>query len=233
MERCSLRRFWAAGVIVLVAVVVMLRAAWPVPRKVPPQPAPQAQQQTSIQTPTPPQAPPQLPRTEKKARDYFPLTKGSTWEYQGAGNEYASFRREVLFSKDDLAQILEDNGGTVIAAIFKSTNTAVTRVFSRPETYDRTSLLDQPPSENTVILSTPLAVGTKWNSGGVEREIVAVDATVDSPAGKFVNCIKVRIPGNDSTVFEYFAEGVGMVKREFISGEARVISTLKRFTIRK
>lgn len=65
--------------------------------------------------------------------DYFPLTAGMSWEYQGEGNEYASFKRKVLFVKGNLAQIQEDNGGTVSASVFKTTNDSVNRVFFTSE----------------------------------------------------------------------------------------------------
>lgn len=36
----------------------------------------------------------------EKPGDYFPLTAKSTWRYQGEGNEFASFTREVLFVRE-------------------------------------------------------------------------------------------------------------------------------------
>lgn len=58
-----------------------------------------------------------------------------------------------------------------------------------------------------------------------------VKAAVNTPAGKFENCDKVKIAGKESTIYEYFGEGVGMVKREFVSGETRVTSTLEKYNI--
>lgn len=178
-----------------------------------------------------PKAPPEK-KSAQKARDYFPLTRGSTWEYQGEGNEFASFTREVLFVKDNRGQIRESNGGTVSAMVFEVTDSAVTRVFNLPETYEKVNLLDRPSNENVVILKTPLEVGIRWKDPNGERQIVDVNATVTTPSGKVENCVKVKIAGQHSVVYEYFKEGVGMVMREFISGEARVTSTLKRFEIK-
>lgn len=167
----------------------------------------------------------------KKPGDYFPLTVKSTWQYQGEGNEFASFTREVLFVRGNRGQIMENNGGTVLAVVFEVADSAVTRVFTQPETYDRVNLLDRPSNESVIILKAPLTVGTKWKDPNGEREIVAVNAAVSTPAGKFENCVKVKIAGKESTVYEYFREGVGMVKREFISGETRVTSTLEKYNI--
>lgn len=168
----------------------------------------------------------------KKPGDYFPLSRGSTWLYEGEGSEFASFTREVLFTSGDRAQLLEDNGGTIMASVFKVSRSEVKRVFALAESYDGRYLLDQEPNDNTVILKSPLQVGTRWNIPSGEREIIATDATVETPAGTFNDCLKVRIAGTSSTIFEYYKEGVGMVKREFISGKTRVTSTLKSFSIK-
>ncbi len=164
-----------------------------------------------------------------KPGDFFPLSAGLSWEYQGEGNEYASFNRKVLFVKDNLAQIREDNGGTVSASVFETTNEAVTRVFFLGEAYGEENYLDSKPNENIVILKEPLKVGTKWEDPNGVREIVDVNSSVSTPAGDFEKCIKVKISNENSILYEYFKQGIGMVNREFISGETRVTSSLKKF----
>lgn len=186
-----------------------------------------------LETPKPQETPDKKPDQKPpalKPGQYFPLSRGTVWQYQGEGNEYASFSREVIFTGGNRAQIREDNGGTVMAMIFETTEEAVTRVFSQGEVYDRVNLLDRSSGESTVILKAPLQPGTKWKEPNGEREIVDVNATVNTPAGKFEKCVKVKIAGQNSILYEYFKDGVGMVKREFISGESKVTSTLKEFT---
>lgn len=162
----------------------------------------------------------------------FPLTKGSSWQYLGDGNEYASFTREVLYTKDNRAQITEDNGGTVSNAVFEISDSEITRVYFEGEAYDKYNVLEKQSEQTVVILKEPLKTGTKWETDKSAREIVDVNATVDTPAGKFENCIKVKISNEDSVMYEYFKEGVGMVKREFISGDTRVTSTLEKYSIK-
>lgn len=172
-------------------------------------------------------------KPEEKPADYFPLKPGNFWEYEGEGNEFASFKREVLYVKNERAQIQENNGGTISTAIFETTDNAVTRIFFEGENYDQTNMLDRQPNDNTVILKTPLKVGTKWGENDNQREIVATDVTVETPAGTFKNCIKVKITGQYSTVYEYFKKGVGMVKRETDLGEEKITSTLKKYEVKK
>lgn len=177
---------------------------------------------------------PKQQETVKNPGDYFPLTRGSTWKYLGEGNEYASFNREVTHEKGNLSQTKTDNGGTVSAAVFETTDCAVTRVFFKGEEYDGKDFLETTPNDNTIILKAPLEVGTSWvDQSGVLREIVDVKATVYTPAGNFESCVKVKISNEHSTIYEYYKEGVGMIKSEFISGDTKVTSTLEKYNISK
>lgn len=168
---------------------------------------------------------------DKTPSDYFPLTNGSTWQYQGKGNEYAAFNRVVIFVAGNKAQIREDNGGTVSASVIETTDTGIVITYFQGESYDETNFLAQESNENLIILKVPLKNGTKWEYRTGTREIVDVKASMDTPAGKFEDCIAVKVSLPDSTLFEYFKDGVGMVKREFISGDSRITSTLEKFNI--
>ena len=194
-------------------------------------------------TPTPPpenqqeQQKEEEPKEEQQPEDislkeFFPLTEGTKWQYLGEGNEFASFTSEVLFVKEDRAQVMENNGGTVSASVFKVTDDEIVRIFFKGEEYDETNFLDEEPNDNLVILKKPLKVGTKWETTHGTREIVETDAIVDTPAGKFEDCIKVRISLDTSTSFEYFKQGIGMVKREFIYEDTIVTSTLEKYEIK-
>lgn len=183
---------------------------------------------TPVITPSPAPAKEVVPAV--KLADFFPVVAGSTWEYQGEGNEYASFSRKIVFTSGNLAQIREDNGGTVTASVYKISLNSVTRIYNLAEAYGQTNYLKSAPNENLVILKTPLQVGTKWTEPNGTREIVDLKATVTTPAGSFTQCLKVKITDKNSTVYEYFKSGVGMVKREFISGDTTISSSLKKHT---
>lgn len=88
-------------------------------------------------------------------------------------------------------------------------------------------------NDQTVILKSPLKKGTVWKNDKETREIAAIDAQVDTPAGNFSDCLKIKITNADSTsiVYQYYAAGVGMVKREFIDGDFIVTSTLQEYNI--
>jgi hypothetical protein len=165
-------------------------------------------------------------------KNYFPLTGGSTWKYLGEGNEYASFSREVLFVDGDRSQVSEDNGGTVSASVFGFEEGQIVRTFFRGEEYDGNNLLDEEANDDLVLLKAPLEAGTKWETSNGVREIIGTGTEVDTPAGKFEDCIKIEITTEHSVMYEYYKEGIGLVKREFLTEGMNVTSTLKEYNIK-
>lgn len=187
-----------------------------------------------VPTPTPTPAPtPQV--VAVNPGDYFPSKPGSNWSYQGEGNEYASFTREVLFAAGDQSQFKEANGGTVSTSIYITSADSIKRVFFSGETYNPQNLLSPgfTSNDSSVILKNPLTTGASWTSGNDTKKIVDSQVEVKTPAGTFSNCIKLEIKsqGSSSTVYEYYGKGVGLVKREFIDGSATITSTLKAYKI--
>ncbi len=178
------------------------------------------------QTTTPP---------EEMPKDYYPLTVGSYWEYEGVGNEYAAFTRKVLFAKGNLAQTSEDNGGTVATRIIETTDSYVKVVYMQGEDYEPKNLLETgyTANANDILLQAPVKVGTTWAGTNTNKQIIAIDAAVDTPAGKFENCVKVKLPGQNDTIYQYYKKGVGMVKQEFITTNNETItSALKKYEIK-
>jgi len=170
-----------------------------------------------------------------KAADYLPLTKGSNWDYEGEGNEYASFTRQVLFTKGNLAQTSDDNGGTVITRIIETTDNGLKILYFQPEDYQPSNLLETSFTANSqnLIIKNPIQIGTSWTDPDGKKEISALDSVVDTPLGKFDGCLKIKISTEKDTsiVYQYFKKGVGMVKQEFFSGDTTITSTLKKYKI--
>lgn len=186
--------------------------------------------------PSQPQETPKPQAAQPSSRDYFPSTPGSTWSYQGAGNEFASFTREVLYSSANQAQIKESNGGTVSASIYEFSEGALKRIYFQGDSYQPPNLLAKgfKSNESIVILKEPLRTGNEWTTGNGQRSIVQTDAQVQTPAGTFNNCIKVEISEKNSSAltYEYYGQGVGLAKREFVDGRTIISSTLEKYQIK-
>lgn len=163
--------------------------------------------------------------------DYYPLAAGNYWIYEGYGNEYASFTRKVEYTRDNLAQLSENNGGTVITTVLSREDTGITRVFFEPESYHPGNLLEAnfTPNDQTVLLQYPLVIGATWTSGDCEKIVEATDVEVATPAGVFEQCAKIRLTWPQSNGYEYYKVGIGMVKQEFLMEEGTISSTLKEY----
>lgn len=169
---------------------------------------------------------------QAEPEDYFPAEQGNNWEYAGTGNEYASFKSEVLYTQDDdRVQIQEINPGTSTAAVYTITDKAVTRVYLAGEKYHQENLLQEADNDHTIVLKTPLRKGTKWSTKKGQREIQSVAETVKTPAGTFKNCIKIIIKEAGSTGYEYYCEDIGLVKREFDTPDMQVSSILTKYQV--
>ena len=169
---------------------------------------------------------------DEEPGDFFPLTQGSSWQYLGEGNEFASFNREVLYAEGNKSQIKDDNGGAVSTGVYRITADAVTQVYFEGEDYEPVNKLNQPENRNIAILKAPIKAGNKWTAETSTREIIDVNATVNTPAGTFDDCVKVKITDTHSTMYEYYKKGIGLVKRDFVSGSDTVSSILANYSLK-
>ncbi|MGE5380718.1 MAG: hypothetical protein ACM3NT_06575 [Methylocystaceae bacterium] len=165
---------------------------------------------------------------------YFPLTVGSYWIYEGTGNEFASFKRTVVYAQGNRGQI-EEAGGDISGSVFLTNQCAVTRIYFSPEQYQRKNLLNATPNDNTIIINTPLSKGTIWYTREGTRTITSLNTRVETPAGQFKNCLAVKLQGDGYTITEYFAPRIGMVKRVYRSpgNDNEITSALKKYLIKK
>ncbi|RYD05071.1 hypothetical protein N752_10895 [Desulforamulus aquiferis] len=178
------------------------------------------------------------PKQVKKGKEleaYFPMEQDLTWQYEGEGNEYASFTRRVMYQEGDRLQIAEDNGGTKVALVYQVGDNEIAKLYSEPEFYTDENILQGPPNMHEVILKGPLEVGTTWQNERFKREIISVNEEVKVPAGNYGQVVKVKITSMEleasgSEQYEYYAENVGLIMREFIIDQEKIVSRLKSMT---
>ena len=178
----------------------------------------------------------QKPAASQSLADYFPFKAGRVWVYDGEGMEYAAFTRRVMFQQDNRVQIVDDNGGSRVIRGFAIDAAAVRQIFTLPETDSEQNWLSKPETESSILLKAPLTVGAVWQDERHRREIISVSETVTSPAGTFSNVVKVKITAltqnQDWQMFEYYAAGVGLVMREFVTADNYIVRSKLRTIIR-
>ena len=160
---------------------------------------------------------------------YFPVQPGLRWEYQGTGNEFATYTNQVVRAQGDLAQF-RMKSGTTTGSLFRVNNDAVTRLARKELAEDR-NLLTLTPEENYVLLKAPVVPGTSLANGSETRSIMSIGGVVDVPAGSFQDVVKVEVttPGQTAKTYEYYARDIGLIRAEFGSGATRVVSDLRLF----
>jgi hypothetical protein len=173
-------------------------------------------------------------KTEVTVGSYLPLRIGNIWEYAGTGNEYASYTQKVTYQKDNKYQVMVNNGGTITANRYEITGSSIVITYREGEVYDNRNILDKPANTETIILKQPIKAGTTWKSEKSMYKITKTDSTVKVPAGTFDKCVEVEITGkgSNSRTYNYYKEGIGLVKSEFVveSGD-KITSDLKKYTL--
>jgi uncharacterized protein YcfL len=164
---------------------------------------------------------------EKKISDYFPMEKDNKYEYEGAGNEYASYESYTDYADKNRMQQMVNNGGTVSARVYELKDGKLTSIYNRGEVYYRENMLDQSDGSGEVLLMEPLKEGTSWNlKDGRQRTITKVSAEVKTPMGTYP-AIEVLTEGGEGTNIDYYAKNIGLIKTLYQTGGLEVSSSLK------
>jgi hypothetical protein len=137
--------------------------------------------------------------------DYFPLVKGAVRGYVIDGARPGSFTIEII----DVVL-----AGEVMTAKCR-------RTLKRPGEPSRidefivTKNAEGVRSGPDVEFNFPAAVGTEWISPPRRFWIEALDAAVETPAGRFTGCLRVAYliaEGDGGSGERCYAPGVGLVK---------------------
>ncbi len=153
--------------------------------------------------------------------NYFPHNDGYSWEYackQTVGTSESSWTKTYYF---DGTATLSD--GRIVQKLMVSEEATATSIkcssFAGTSGYyqiDDSGVrhygsLSHPTTEATLILPFPLDVGNTWERGAIGTfEVIGVE-TVDVPAGSF-STFKVGLQEEGFEMYEWYADGVGMVK---------------------
>ncbi|MCR4296192.1 MAG: hypothetical protein NUW21_11710 [Elusimicrobia bacterium] len=138
--------------------------------------------------------------------DYLPLVKGAVREYSYENSEgTGGFTVEILESSTQ--------GATTTAKCRRTLNLPgePEKIVEFTVTRDASGVHEG----DTFEFKNPLAAGTEWISPPRRFWIEALDAAVETPAGKFKDCLRVAYliaEGDGGSGERFYAPGVGLVK---------------------
>lgn len=164
----------------------------------------------------------------KKIESFYPFLSNVEYNFQGEGNEYASYSQYVDYIQGNKIQLRVNNGGTETVNVLELLNGQLTLVYSLNECYYRESFINKAPNKNDILLKEPLKKGTTWTlSDGSKRTITNMEADIAADFGTY-KCIEVTTEYKDNTRKDYYAENMGLVKTISESKDYKVSSTLKK-----
>ena len=148
-------------------------------------------------------------------RDYFPAKAGYTWAYD-------------VTSPDDSTP-----GLAVLRVLEANEQSAVYDNGAGPFTwkYDEHGVFRS--GSGTYILRSPIEAGHRWALlGEGEARIIAVDRSVETPAGAFEGCVVIRERQEDLSMDWWVAPGVGTVLLESWSHDGQETALIARAVLR-
>ncbi|MHA6260878.1 hypothetical protein ACXYMX_13415 [Sporosarcina sp. CAU 1771] len=159
------------------------------------------------------------------------LGDGLTAHYKGEGNEFAELDVHSTRINDIYFVLREDNGGSSIQTILKTTFDSIfildSGLVEDGDPFPTVQELDM-MSPIATYLQLPFALGATFDGW----EVIGSYVSVETPYQTFLNAIVIEKVENSTTINrKYFVQGVGEVKREAImqtsDGEYIVTSSLE------
>jgi len=166
--------------------------------------------------------------TELKIEDYFPFKENTEYEYEGEGNEYATYTVFTDYITDNRIQTRTKNGGTEMVKVIENNNGQLKVLFSRGETYYRENFTKTTSNEGDILLNEPLTVGNTWTTGDdVKKSITNTDIEITIPLGTF-KALEVTSEGKDYKTIDYYVKDMGLIKTINTGEGYEVSSTLSK-----
>ena len=163
--------------------------------------------------------------TALTVKDLYPLNVGDYWKFAGIGNEYAPFEQKVLFREGDRVQLQVENAGATSAMIYEFRDGQLVVVYMQEELYEEENILHKDNQMEIVLLKEPIEVGATWETQERTYEIKEIGVTVETPAGKFEESVKIvaTFQGNSGKIILFYKPGLGLVKQDYQDGEFIVV----------
>lgn len=163
-----------------------------------------------------------------KIGTYYPFEKNIKYMYAGTGNEYATYSVYVDYISENRQQIRVNNGGTETVKVLENKDGELRLIYSKGESYYRENFTSKINDNPEILLKEPLVEGNSWTLlDGSKRTITNIKAPIVTPLATY-ECIEVTNVGKESTVKDYYAANIGLVKTLFTSNGMEVSSSLSK-----
>jgi hypothetical protein len=179
----------------------------------------------SVTSTTTPSNTPATTDQNLSVKDFVPFEKDVYMKYAGTGNEYAPFERYVDYVTKDRIQMRQITGGTTMINVFEWKEGVLKKVYAQGEVYYKYDYTNAPSNTNEVVLKEPIKEGEMWElTDGATRKITSLNKKVSTPLGDYT-ALEVTTTRSESTVKEYYAKGIGLIKTEFSTKNGDVVTS--------
>ena len=178
--------------------------------------------------------------------DYMSPKADTFYEYEGIGNELAAWKIYYDYIHEgESYQRRIYSGEAQTAEVLVLSEDRLTLTFGFPNYAINYDLSTISKYQDAIIIKTPIEKGNKWTRMTLDQttttgesvrytetaEITEVHKSVTVPYGTF-DAIEIRVTNSDDSTekFEYFVNGLGFIKAEYVLGTERVSTELASIT---
>lgn len=135
--------------------------------------------------------------------EYFPLIMNSFYYYKSeSGQSLQRYLQYVRFEENkEITQLRISGEGFNSVNVIELTSDSVKLVYQADKAPFRENIIGRTPNTGLVILKAPLEKGHKWESNGIEAEIISTDKKI-TVNQKEMKAIVVRLFNTNGEVYD-------------------------------
>lgn len=151
------------------------------------------------------------PKDTPLVTDYMPSTQ-QAYQFDGSGNEYASYTYIPEYSDHGILQFRKINGATELVEVHTFADHTWTKTLEQAETYYRDDLRSFKQIPTEIMLREPIEVGTSWKlADGSTRTITNLNVPLQFMNNSYAT-LEVTTTSTQKETKHYYAKGLGLVK---------------------
>lgn len=165
-----------------------------------------------------PDAIPEGKVSQHSLMDYYPVAHDRRVSYTTPGSGSISIILQYFHDENAkvFAQFKQSSSSSSHVSVVQITQDKISDLYYSQDIPYRTNLMGWNDYEERIILQSPLQVGNRWESTGLEFEITAVDEPrLVGSAERTV--LDVTVSGDDETIRFSYAVGIGLVSSDVVN----------------
>jgi len=157
---------------------------------------------------------------------YLPVFDKGTYEYEYESTSFTGKRKIVM----EFLGYSEKDSSTLVSLTYYNKKDTKTFNYTIKITQRGIIFNDIITGEERTEIPIPLFKDKRWSENGNENRVIGFSSKVETPYGKYDNCLKILTSLKENGKMErFYAEGIGLVMEKIKTEDKTDILTLVRY----